>query len=92
MIYLGQMSAVSETEELSGTGAGYMAGLALGIWEEESVFENIGRICYTPAMTHETRTRKVNGWRKSVEGLLMGLSEKKPDPEGTDETDKTAIL
>lgn len=89
---LGTDVAVSETEELSGTGAGYMAGLALGIWEEESVFENIGRICYTPAMTHETRTRKVNGWRKSVEGLLMGLSEKKPDPEGTDETDKTAIL
>lgn len=82
---LGRNVAVSGTEELSGTGAGYMAGLALGIWDE-SVFENIERTCYTPVMSSAARARKVKGWKRSVTGLLECAPEKLRDPEDADET------
>lgn len=82
---LGTDVTVSNTEELSGTGAGYMAGLALGVWDE-SVFENIERTCYTPVMSSAMRARKVIGWERSVAGLTGCAPGKLWDPEGTDET------
>ena len=56
-------------EELSGIGAAYMAGLALGVWGEE-VFEGSGSTVYGPQMSREKRDEKYEGWQRAVNAAL----------------------
>lgn len=60
---------VPDSEELSGIGPAYAAGLALGVWDE-SVFGRLNRIKYAPGMDGETRKKKYNGWKAAVSTVL----------------------
>lgn len=60
---------VPDSEELSGIGAAYAAGLALGVWGEE-IFEKLRRTKYTPAMEESLRKKKYVGWKAAVQKVL----------------------
>lgn len=60
---------VPAQEELSGIGAAYMTGLALGIWDE-SVFARGESTDYTPAMDSQKRNEKYTGWQRAVHSVL----------------------
>lgn len=61
--------AVPKNEELSGIGAAYAAGFALGLWDS-SVYEKESRTRYTPQMDAGTREKKYGGWKAAVESVL----------------------
>lgn len=61
--------AVPKNEELSGIGAAYAAGFALGFWDQP-VYEKESRTRYTPQMDAETRARKYGGWKAAVQSVL----------------------
>lgn len=63
---------VPDAEELSGIGAAYCAGIALGIYDGDKVFGNIERKSYSPAMDPEKRKEKIRGWEDAVELVLEG--------------------
>lgn len=56
---------VPSSEELSGIGAAYLAGLTMGVYNED-VFSTLERIAHTPAMEREVRDRKYSGWQNAV--------------------------
>lgn len=60
---------VSNTEELSGIGAAYMAGLSFGLYDQ-SVFSIIGRTAYTPKLDPEAKHTRCIGWAKAVQQVL----------------------
>ncbi len=60
----------SQLEELSGAGVAYMAGLAVGMYNEKQLFENVQRRLYTPTMSAEVRSRKLLGWKQAVAGVI----------------------
>ncbi len=60
---------VPDSEELSGIGPAYAAGLKLGIWDE-SIFEKLNRRKYTPEMDGERREEKYAGWKAAVGRIL----------------------
>lgn len=61
---------VPDTEELSGIGSAYAAGLALGVWGKE-IFEKLNRTKYEPAMEEVRRNKKYAGWKDAVRRVLM---------------------
>ncbi len=61
--------AVPHNEELSGIGAAYAAGFALGIWDK-SVYEKEQRTRYTASMTDEIRQKRYDGWKQAVKSVL----------------------
>ena len=60
---------VPNAEELSGIGAAYMCGIAVGIYDE-SVFHVIQRTSYHPQMNAPQRERKYSGWQHAVNVVL----------------------
>ena len=64
----GSEVAISTIEELSGTGAAFMAGMALGLWGEE-IFDTINWNQVTPRMEENIRERKFAGYKDAV-GLV----------------------
>lgn len=60
--------SVSDIEELSGTGAAFMAGMRLGLWGEE-VFGRLRWKRVLPKMDADTRSRKVEGYQDAVRCL-----------------------
>ena len=60
---------VPDSEELSGIGPAYAAGLALGVWDE-SIFGRLNRVKYAPGMDGEMRKKKYNGWKAAVSTVL----------------------
>lgn len=61
---------VSDVEELSGMGAAFAAGLAMGIYEKEPLFSRVRRTPYTPAMPEAVRAKKYAGWKAAVSMVL----------------------
>lgn len=59
---------VPNAEELSGIGAAYMAGLAIGIWGQE-IFEKMKRVAHKPAMEAGLVETKYAGWKEAVKGV-----------------------
>ena len=59
----------SDNEELSGTGAGYAAGLGAGLYDER-IFEDRTYREYRPGMSAEERERKYAGWQDAVSRVL----------------------
>jgi len=57
-------------EELSGIGASYMAGIALGIYDKDSIFANLQRTQFLPSMRDEIRQKKYDGWLKAVNMVI----------------------
>jgi glycerol kinase len=62
---------VPEQEELSCIGSSYMAGIALGFYDKETVFTQIKRTLYSPTMDAQKRKKKLGGWSKAI-GMLLG--------------------
>ncbi len=60
---------VPDSEELSGIGPAYAAGLALGVWDER-IFEKLKRVKYEPKMDRELRDSKYQGWLSAVNRVL----------------------
>ena len=60
---------VPDSEELSGIGPAYAAGLALGVWGEE-IFNKLNRVKYEPKMDGEVREKKYSGWKAAVKSVL----------------------
>ena len=69
---------VPEAEELSGIGAAYMAGLALGIWTEQ-VFDRSPAAIYTPVQTKQTRDKRYAGWQRAVHAVLSEANHSAKD-------------
>ncbi|MCC8065993.1 MAG: glycerol kinase GlpK [Clostridiales bacterium] len=66
---LGITVRIPDTEELSGLGAAYVAGLATGVYTWD-VFERMKRTSFIPEMDETMRTEKYEGWKKAVEQVL----------------------
>lgn len=56
---------IPDSEELSGIGAAYAAGLAAGIFDQ-SVFSVLKRTSYAPKMDAALRENKYEGWQEAV--------------------------
>ncbi len=63
---------VPSTEELSGMGAAYAAGIAAGVYGKDKVFQQMQRVIFLPQMDEQTRIKKYNGWQKAVHQVLAG--------------------
>lgn len=57
---------VPKEEELSGIGAAYAAGLALGLYDEKQLFRRMNRTKFTPDMKDSVREEKYAGWKEAV--------------------------
>jgi glycerol kinase len=59
-------------QETTALGAAYLAGLAAGVYPEPEKFADNWRLerRFKPAMSAETRGRKLKGWAHAVKGLL----------------------
>lgn len=57
---------VPEIEELSASGVAYAAGIALGFYHIDDIFQTIQRKTYIPKMQEEKRTSLYLGWRGAV--------------------------
>lgn len=62
---LGIPVRIPDSEELSGIGAAYAAGLACGLYSAD-VFVVLKRTSYAPAMDEATRDSKYQGWQDAV--------------------------
>lgn len=60
---------IPDAKELSGIGAAYAAGLALGMWGRE-VFETLEYRTFAPRIVAEERSRRYGGWKGAVEKVL----------------------
>ena len=67
---LGLRVQVPEAEELSGIGAAYAAGLAIGLYQPETLFSGMDRTTYLPDMEEEERRRCIAGWKRAV-GMVL---------------------
>jgi glycerol kinase len=61
--------SVSGQKELSATGAAWMAGMALGVYDS-SLHDTMKRRRYVPAMDAAERERRVFGWREAVTKVI----------------------
>lgn len=60
---------IPDAEELSGIGAAYACGIALGLWDE-SIFTKLKRMKYEPKMNAALRAQKYKGWKEAVRKVL----------------------
>lgn len=61
---------VPSSEELSGIGAAYAAGIAVGIYNKEEVLNKMTRTRFTPQMQSDECVQKYAGWKNAVEQVL----------------------
>ena len=61
--------AVPKNEELSGIGAAYAAGFALGLWDQ-SVYEKEERTRYLSKVDESSRKQRYDGWKAAVASVL----------------------
>ena len=61
---------VPSTEELSGMGAAYAAGIAAGIYEKQKLFQQIQRKSFQPQMDAQIREKRYHGWKEAVHKVL----------------------
>lgn len=67
---LGIPVQVPDAEELSGIGAAYAAGLALGMYDKEKVFARMNRTRFDRKMAEEVQKEKYAGWKEAVKLVL----------------------
>jgi len=63
--------SVSKIEELSATGVAYAAGIAIGLYKREDIFQNIKRIEYKHNMSEQVHRQKMDGWHHAIEQVLQ---------------------
>lgn len=59
--------AIAKVEELSALGAAYMAGIGMGLYRKDALFEQQERTYFKPKMTEEQRQEKLVRWNQAVE-------------------------
>lgn len=69
---LGTRVLVPAQEELSGIGATYAAGLAVGLYDER-IFDRMERTAYEPEMKPEEASRLYEGWKAAVGRVLNSV-------------------
>lgn len=62
--------SIPEKEELSSIGISYLAGISVGMYNEDRVFNCINYIVFLPQMNDEKRKMKMNNWNHAVSMLL----------------------
>lgn len=62
---LGIPVRIPEAEELSGIGAAYAAGIALGIFNQK-IFDKMQRTSYTSKIEEDIRRQRYEGWKNAV--------------------------
>lgn len=62
---------VSETEELSGMGAAYAAGISIGFYDREKLFEKPKGTTYDARMRKAERDALYFGWKDAVKKVLV---------------------
>lgn len=62
---------VPNLQELSGMGAAYAAGIAVGLYDPERVYAHIQRKEYQPVMPAEERNDRYDGWKQAVSQALF---------------------
>ena len=67
---LGIPVQVPDAEELSGIGAAYAAGLAIGMYEKEKVFARMERTRFEKKMGDAEAQEKYAGWKDAVSKVL----------------------
>lgn len=65
---LNEKVLVPQAEELSGIGAAYAAGMAMGIYKKD-LFSKIQRKEYIPKMEEKIREKKYHGWKNAVDKI-----------------------
>lgn len=58
--------SIPNIEELSGLGAAYAAGIALGFYDKKSIFDCIGRTSFKSSLEKERRNELYLGWKNAV--------------------------
>lgn len=61
---------VPELEELSGMGAAYAAGAAVGLYDLDTIYERIQRLEYRSHMETDRRCTLYTGWKQAVRQTL----------------------
>jgi len=61
---------VPDLQELSGMGAAYAAGIAIGLYDQGEIFNHVKRVEYVPAMEKGVRDAKCAGWQHAVAQTL----------------------
>lgn len=61
---------VPDQEELSGIGAGYLAGIKLGFYEKDTIFESMKRSKFEPFMDEIRREKLYRGWKEAVGSVI----------------------
>lgn len=61
---------VPSAEELSGIGAAYAAGIAMGIYDKGKVLKRMKYRAFCSHMDMEERTNKLEGWKHAI-GLVI---------------------
>ncbi|MFZ5969656.1 MAG: glycerol kinase GlpK [Bacillota bacterium] len=66
-----------EVTETTALGAAYLAGLAVGFWNDKAEIAKKWNVdkTFTPAMEEEAKETKYKGWKKAVERALKWESE-----------------
>lgn len=65
---------IPSAEELSAIGAAYGAGIAAGIYGQETVFQTLKRHAFTPKMDAEDRQARLAGWKRAIGQVLAPLA------------------
>lgn len=60
---------IPSSEELSGIGAAYMAGLTAGVFDN-GVFSSLGYTSFAPSMNEAVRRKKYSGWLDAVQTVI----------------------
>ena len=53
-------------EETTALGAAYLAGLAVGFWDKDSLPDNDTDRCFAPCISAEQRGKRIDEWHKAV--------------------------
>lgn len=61
---------IPDAPELSGIGAAYAAGIGIGLYHKETIFQGIRRTTFLPGMRGKERDKKYSGWKKAVKAVL----------------------
>lgn len=64
---------IPRVKETTALGAAYLAGLAVGFWEDTDEIKAMHAIIksYNPSMSEEDRSKNYNGWKKAVEATRV---------------------
>lgn len=64
---------VPNLQELSGMGAAYAAGISVGVYDAETIFNHIQRRDYRPALSEAERSVRYTGWKNAIHQALNHL-------------------